>query len=166
MAAWAIMKLMEDSVAAITRCLHAKGTRWPLCGWAQRWKKAQLDIDWGAAIYMLQRFGTRPLCFCSWGFTHRNRIKCVCLLCCNTDISKRAESDVLDGEDRQPGTHRNRQKNRKTAVMHKRARKHTPSRVNAITEHHRGAHKTMRLLHFHYRQYQQCLAITNGGKWL
>lgn len=50
--------------------------------------------------------------------------------------------------------------------MHKCAHKHTIIEVNAITENHRGAYKAIWLLHFHYQQYQQSLAITNGGKLL
>lgn len=61
MAAWAIMKLMEDSVAAVTRCVQVTS----LYGLGMGVE--QFDIDWGAAIYMLQRRGTRRLCFSSWG---------------------------------------------------------------------------------------------------
>lgn len=50
----------------------------------------------------------------------------------NIDISKQAESDLLEGEDVHPGTHRNRQ----TGVIHTCAHNPTLRGVNTITENH------------------------------
>lgn len=112
------MKLMEDSAAAITCCLHAQ----KLTGLYVVGLRGGKRHSW-TLIEELQftccRDVEHGLTASAPGvFAHRNGIECVCLPGCNIDISKQAESDLLDGEERQPGTHRNRQKNRQTSSSH------------------------------------------------
>lgn len=59
-------------------------------------------------------------------FAHRNRMESVCLIRCNTDVNNPTESDLLNGEDRQPGIQADR-KAKQTLVWHKCASKHTMS---------------------------------------
>lgn len=147
--AWAIAELMEGSVAALTCCLQAERSHGPQCGWAHTWKKEK--HSW-TLIERLQFTYCRDFgqvlweshSFCSWGFytqkqdgeIDRHRY----LMC----WMERTHSQVPIETDKRRG--------RQTALVYECAHKQTENEVNPITENHRGAYKTIRLLHFQYQQ--------------